>query len=92
MNNIKAVSRNAKKFLINSFYKAKFIYTKYYEKLSIKEDEVLLQSYDGSSISGNVYYILLELCNNKKYENLKKYVVAQKKHIKEINQHFLHIL
>lgn len=76
MKNIRAIIRNIERFFKSRFFRARFIYTKYYEKLSINENEILLQSYDGSSISGNVYYILLELCKNKKYSNFKIYVVA----------------
>ena len=66
MKNIKRIKRTIRRYFKSDFFKARFTYTKYYEnkKIQIKNDEVLLQSYDGNSISGNVYYILLELCNN----------------------------
>ena len=69
---------------INS--KNRNLYTEYYEKLKIKENEVLLQSFGGKSISGNVYYILKELCKNKKYSNLKKYVVAKSSDLEKIKE------
>lgn len=75
---IKPIINNIKKYKKNAFFKAKFIFTKYYEKSSIKDDYVLIQSYDGTSVSGSPYYILLELCANLKYKNLKKFVVANR--------------
>ena len=86
MKNIKRIKRTIRRYFKSDFFKARFTYTKYYEnkKIQIKNDEVLLQSYDGNSISGNVYYILLELCNNEQYRNLKKYVVADKANYEKI--------
>lgn len=75
----KRALRKLKQYITNAQIKASFCYTKYYEQQPIIEDEILIQSYDGSSISGNPYYLLLELCRNKKYENFKKIVVANKK-------------
>ena len=77
--------KKIKKILRSKAIKASVWYTKYYEECSI-EEKVLIQSYDGSSISGNPYYLLLEMCNNTKYQHLKKYVVANKKSIKTINK------
>ena len=86
MGNIKTIKKNIKKYAKNDFFKARFIFTKYYENSHIHEKEILLQSYDGSSISGNVYYILLELCKNEQYKEFKKYVVANKKNYDKIKE------
>lgn len=86
MNLIKPVIRSMKKYKNNEFFKAKFQFVKYYEKTTIKEECVLIQSYDGSSISGSPYYILLELCSNENYKKLKKFVVAQKDTYSLINR------
>lgn len=76
---IKPIAKNIKRYKNSNFFKAKFRFSKYYEKTKLKEKYVLIQSYDGSSISGSPYYILLELCNNPATSDWKKFVVAQKK-------------
>lgn len=80
---MKRFLKKIKKYLTNTFIRATFMYTKYYENTKIKE-EILIQSYDGSSISGNPYYLLLELCRNEDYVNLKKIVAANKENINKI--------
>ena len=75
---IDPIVKNIKKYKKSDYFKAKFIFTKFYEKSSIKEDCVLIQSYDGTSISGSPYYILLELCKNPSYTGLKKFVVSNR--------------
>ena len=82
---MKKLFKKAKKFLKSKVIRASVCYTKYYEKSSIKQ-EVLIQSYDGSSISGNPYYLLLEMCSNTKYQHFKKYVVANNESNKIINE------
>ena len=86
MGNIKVIEKNTKKIIKNGFFRAKFLYTKYYEKLEIEKDTVLIQSYDGSSISSNEYYILLELNSNQEYSKLKKYIVVRKNNREQIIQ------
>lgn len=71
MNILRATYKNLKKCKESESFRAKFYYTKCFESLKINDDEVLLQAYDGSSISGNVYYILEELCKNEEYNNFK---------------------
>ena len=70
------------KFLINKGSRAKTTYTKYYEKLKVNENEALFQSYEGSSISGNVFYLLKEMCGRKEYDMFNKYVAVEKNKIK----------
>ena len=82
---MKKILRKTKKYFKSKTIKASVCYTKYYEKSDIKE-EVLFQSYDGSSISGNPYYLLLEMCRNAKYQHITKYVVANDISIREINK------
>ena len=57
----KKVIKTLKKVVFDNSFKATYIYTKYYEKNLIRDNEIVFQSFDGSSISGNVYYILLEI-------------------------------
>lgn len=80
---MKKFFNKARRYLKNNIMRVSKIYTKFYEKSKIKE-EILIQSYDGSSISGNPYYLLLELCNNEEYKNLKKYVVANKESFNQV--------
>lgn len=83
---INPIVKNLKKYKKSDFFKAKFVFTKFYEKSCLKEDYVLMQSYDGSSISGSPYYILLELCDNPKYSYLKKFVVANRGNYNSISE------
>lgn len=76
LKNLKAIIRNIKRFVKSSFFRAKFIYTKYYETLSIDENIILLQSYSGSGFTGNTFYLLEELCHNKKYDHFTKIVAV----------------
>lgn len=84
MNLVKPVIKNVKKYRKSDFFKSKFMFAKFYENSSIKDDYVLIQSYDGSSISGNPYYILLELCENQEYSHLKKFVVSNRRNYNRI--------
>lgn len=81
---IEPIIRNIKKYKTSEFFKAKFYFAEYYDKENINEKNILIQSYDGSSISGNPYYILMELCRNDKYAEYKKIVVANRRNYKNI--------
>lgn len=78
MKRIRPIVKNLKKYKCNMFYRARFIYTKYYKKSRINEDEILLESFNGANINGNVYYLLLELCKNEDYKNYTKYIALKK--------------
>lgn len=77
--NYKAVKRNIKRFQKNSFFRAKFWYAKYYDEYKIKENEFLIQCYSGNGITGNVFYIVEEICTNTIYQNIKIYFAANTK-------------
>ena len=66
-----------------SFY-AKCKYIKYYKKLKIKDNYILLDSQHGKNINGNIYYILKELITNKKYNNYKIFLTSEKKYKNEL--------
>lgn len=90
---IKVIKKNYYKYKHSMYFRARFIYTKYYEKLDVIPNTVLLQSYDGSSVSGNPYYILKELVHNSKYKKMKIYVVSDHKNFNKnckflINKNF----
>lgn len=78
MKKIKPIITNLKKYRYNMFYRARFTYTRYYKKLSINENEILLEAFNGANINGNVYYLLLELCKNEDYKNYIKYISLKK--------------
>lgn len=83
---IKKGFKAIKKLLFDDFIKANFIYTKYYEKLEVSEDTMIFQSFDGTSISGNVYYMLQETSQDTFYSAYKKYVVCDKKSYHNIEE------
>ena len=68
--------KKIKKLLIDKNFKANYIYARYYEKSKIDENSMLFQSFDGTSISGNVYYMLLEMYKDEYYKKFKKYIVS----------------
>lgn len=80
MNKIKKIKR----LLFNIDLKATMKYAKAYQKNKVDENIILFQSFDGSSVTGNVYYILKELYNDNYYDKYKKYVVCARK-----NKHFI---
>lgn len=85
---LKTLFKNIRKYRKFQYFRAIFKYTKYYDKLNIKSNVVIIQSYDGKNISGNPYYLLKELYQNKSYCNLKLYVVSDAKNYKK-NLRFL---
>ena len=64
MNKIKKIKR----LLFNIDLKATMKYAKAYQKNKVDENIILFQSFDGSSVTGNVYYILKELYNDNYYD------------------------
>lgn len=74
---LKKIFRMIKKVNIN--YILKTIYIKYYRKLSIIDNYILLDSQHGKNINGNIYYILKELNDNKKYDNYNLFLMVDKK-------------
>ena len=64
MQKIKPIVRNLKKYRNSLFFKAKFLYTKYYESLPLKENVVLFESFQGVNFTGAPYYIFMEIYQN----------------------------
>ena len=69
---LKKIKRLIKRVLFSKYFRATFIYTKYYERQKIKENQIIYQSYDGTSISGNVFYMFKEMYNDNFYDNYKR--------------------
>ncbi|MGM8364826.1 CDP-glycerol glycerophosphotransferase family protein [Virgibacillus sp. W0181] len=58
-------------YLIDPNFKLKAKYSRYLQKLSVKDNIILYESYHGKNITGNAYAIYKGLINNKKYRNYK---------------------
>lgn len=82
--NINAIKRNVRKLYKSPFFRAKINYTKYYEKLAIHEHEILIESYGGSSISGNGYQLLQAILEDASLQTYKIYVACQEKKHEEM--------
>ncbi len=52
----------------------KAIYIKHYKKSPLDNKKILLEAQHGGEISGNIFYILKELCSNPEYNSYKIYV------------------
>lgn len=85
MNKLKKFTRKLKTKYKKYITSPKYI--KYYKKLPIKSDYIVLESRHGDSLDGNIYYILKEL-NNKSYESFKMYLLVTQKSRKTL-KHFL---
>lgn len=64
--------------LCNPYFRAKTHYIKYYEKLPLKEDVILLESQHGENASGNIFYLAKELCRPE-YDRFTVYFVMRNK-------------
>ena len=82
--NINAIKRNANKLFKSPFFRAKINYTKFYDTLALKENTILIESYSGSSISGNGYQVLLGILEDTKLDNYTIYIATQKGKQEEI--------
>ncbi len=67
----------------NSQYINRINYYRYYKKLKIDDNAILLESQHGDNLNGNIFYLLKEL--NKNNYGLKIYVVAKKNRIDNFN-------
>lgn len=78
------IVKRLKRIVHNDVLRARFYYTKYYEKLRVKNNTILLQSYGGNGFSGNPYYMLKELLNI--FPNYKYYIGVDNKSLKQTHQ------
>ncbi len=69
---LQKLRKKVKKICKNKLLRARIFYTYYYEKLKIKKNIVLLESYVGDNFFGNSYYLFKELYNRN--ENYKFYI------------------
>ena len=70
---------------------AKYRYTTYYKKLSVSDDTVLIECFNGDGITGNPYWLLKEICADERLKNYNIYVASNPKYFhsvcKTLNQH-----
>ena len=55
---------------------AKYRYTAYYKKLPVSEDTVLIECFNGDGITGNPYWLLKAICEDKRLADYKIYVAS----------------
>lgn len=86
LNQLKAVKRNLKRYRKNSFFRAKFYYTKYFEQCSVKNNEIFFESYSANNFSGNVYYLFLEIEKDERLSQYKKFIACRKSNYQNIKE------
>ncbi len=74
---IKFVVRKTLKAKPHSHTLARFRYSKWVKELPLDEKHIFLESQHGREVSGNVFYLLQELCTNPKYEDYKVSLCCQ---------------
>jgi len=68
--------KKAREKLKNPWFRAHSRYIKYYKKLPINSKTILLQSQQGASWNGNLYYILRYLSQDPRFSDYKIYMVS----------------
>lgn len=76
-NFLKSARVGYKKYRKSPFFRARFIYTKMYEKTSVNENEALFEAFSGDGFTGNPFYLLKEMCADEKYSGIKKYIAIK---------------
>lgn len=64
------------KKLKNSYWYAKSNYIKYYDKLPINENMILLEAQQGKELNGNIFYMLKYMAESSLYHDFTIYVSA----------------
>lgn len=85
MRKIKIIFRNLKKYKKNTEFKARFLFTKYYDKLPIDDNTILIESFNGLNFNGSPYYIFKELCKEQ-YSKYIKYIAVNKDKIDQLKE------
>ena len=68
---------------LNRRYFNKVKYYNYYKKLEIDSNIIYIESQQGRTLNGNMFYLIKELVNNKEYKNYKIYTAIQKKNYED---------
>lgn len=67
---------------------ARLHFSQFFEKLPVEENAVIIQSYNGDSISGNPYHMMKRIAESEEYGNYKIYAVSNWKNYNQ-NKKFL---
>lgn len=62
--------------LNNKFWRAKCRYIRYYERLALDENAILLESEHGKKVDGNIFYLLRYLTSHESYAHFKIYLTS----------------
>lgn len=73
---------------VNKKYRALAGYRSLREKTPLNENYVLLESQQGRTANGNLFYIAEELCSNPEYDDLRVFFVAKEGNIDEMRSLF----
>ncbi len=76
--------KNIKKVGKSQFFRAKFYVTNYAEKYDIDDHLILLEAFSGDDFSGNPFYILENVCNDKKFRDYKKLIAVEKASVAKV--------
>ncbi len=68
---------------INKKYIYKMRYYQYYKKNKIKDNVIYIESQQGRTLNGNMFYILKELISNKEYNGFEIYISIQKSELEK---------
>lgn len=81
---VNLVKRTYRKIRKSPFFRARFLYTYAYEKLKLNDKQIFLESYSGNNLSGNVYYLLLELATNEKYSGYELILGVKQNQVEKV--------
>lgn len=84
----KAIRRNFRSFRKNRAYRARFHFTRYYEKEPIDEKAIFFESYSANNFSGNVFYIYKAIADDPRLKEYRKVIACNRKNHAEV-QSFL---
>ncbi|WP_304999377.1 hypothetical protein, partial [Faecalibaculum rodentium] len=75
----KAIRRNFRSFRKNRAYRARFHFTRYYEKEPIDEKAIFFESYSANNFSGNVFYIYKAIADDPRLKEYRKVIACNRK-------------
>lgn len=84
MSKLDIVKKNINLITGHNAFRAKFIYTRYYEKLLLDSRSILIESNEGYELGSGIYNIIVELCLNKEFLSYKKFLSVQKGQMERI--------
>lgn len=78
---LSVLMKKIRKLNMKYFYKTNYI--KYYKKLTLQQNTILVEPQQGRTINGNMFYMVKELSQNEAYSNYKVYVAIKKDAIED---------